>query len=399
VRPTALLPDRELVVATPEGNVHGVPDALDSPVIDYAARLDGKNVRVKAANADFASPSMGLADNPRAVARHVQDTWSKGGNSAVAPLYAVLDKASRQGSDTYSSRLADLSPGVAVAPAAQMQAGMASFTGAMMSCPAFQGADAFTGEQNCVWGQVSGVNTNQDGGGGVSGFSFDGVTYQFGGQQQVSPGWFMGGSVAYQNTHMSGDDGRVSGKGDSGYAGLALKREAGPWTFSAALSGGYGQYDIDRRISIPGLQSRASADLDVYGAALRLRAARTFATEQFYLKLDVKRSNQFVMGLSPTLEVGGRVGLGDGAIMRPYMYGGVSFLSEDEYTVKAQLQGAPAGSGSFETSVPMDDVIGRIGAGLQVSHAGGIDFRLQYDGEFSSHTQSPRGSLKVMVPF
>lgn len=422
VRPTALLPDRELVVATLEGNVHGVPDALDSPVIDYAARLDGKNVRVKAANADFASPSMGLADNPRAVARHVQDTWSKGGNSAMAPLYAVLDKASRQGSDTYSSRLADLSPGVAVAPAAQMQAGMASFTGAMMSCPVFQGADAFTGEQNCVWGQVSGVNTNQDGDGGVSGFSFDGVTYQFGGQQQVSPGWFLGGSVAYQNTHMRGDDGRVSGKGDSGYAGLVLKREAGPWTFSAALSGSYGQYDIDRRIRIPGLQSQASADLDVYGAALRLRAARTFASEQFYLKpyvdvdmfythmpgysesrnnlhLDVDSSNQFVMGLSPTLEVGGRVPLGNGAIMRPYMYGGVSFLSEDEYTVNAHLQGAPAGSGSFETAVPMDDVIGRIGAGLQVSHAGGIDFRLQYDGEFSSHTQSHRGSLKVMVPF
>jgi hypothetical protein len=85
--------------------------------------------------------------------------------------------------------------------------------------------------------------------------------------------------------------------------------------------------------------------------------------------------------------------------MRPYMYGGVSFLSKDEYTVKSRLQGAPAGSGAFETSVPMDDVIGRIGAGLQVSNAGGLDFRLQYDGDFSSHIQSHRGTLKVMVPF
>lgn len=422
VQPVTLLPDYEVTVATLQGGIEGSPAAKDSPVIDYDARLDGQNVRVRAVQADFAAPSMQLASNPRAVARHLQGAWNLGGNADMAPLFAALDMASRESADTYSSRLSDLSPGVMVAPAAQMQAGMARFTGAMMSCPAFQGGDALTGEQDCLWGQVSGINTNQDGEGGVSGFSFNGVTYQFGGQRQVSPGWFLGGSVAYENSHLRGDDGRVSGKGDSGYAGVVVKREAGPWTLSAALGGGYGQYDIDRSIRIPGMQSTADSDLDVYGAALRLRVARTFATERVYLKpyvdldafythmpgysesrnalhLDVESSNQFVMALSPTLELGGKVALKNGATMRPYMYGGVSFLSKDEYTVKARLQGAPAGSGAFETSVPMDDVIGRIGAGLQVSNAGGIDFRLQYDGDFSSHIQSHRGTVKVMVPF
>ncbi|WP_254241328.1 autotransporter outer membrane beta-barrel domain-containing protein [Achromobacter insolitus] len=422
VQPVTLLPDYEVTVATLQGGIEGSPVAKDSPVIDYDARLDGQNVRVRAVQADFAAPSMQLASNPRAVARHLQGAWNLGGNADMAPLFAALDMASRESADTYSSRLSDLSPGVMVAPAAQMQAGMARFTGAMMSCPAFQGGDALTGEQDCLWGQVSGINTNQDGEGGVSGFSFNGVTYQFGGQRQVSPGWFLGGSVAYENSHLRGDDGRVSGKGDSGYAGVVVKREAGPWTLSAALGGGYGQYDIDRSIRIPGMQSTADSDLDVYGAALRLRVARTFATERVYLKpyvdldafythmpgysesrnalhLDVESSNQFVMALSPTLELGGKVALKNGATMRPYMYGGVSFLSKDEYTVKARLQGAPAGSGAFETSVPMDDVIGRIGAGLQVSNAGGIDFRLQYDGDFSSHIQSHRGTVKVMVPF
>jgi hypothetical protein len=47
----------------------------------------------------------------------------------------------------------------------------------------------------------------------------------------------------------------------------------------------------------------------------------------------------------------------------------------------------------------MDDVIGRVGAGLQIATAKGVDFRLQYDGEFASHTKSNSGSLKVMVPF
>ncbi len=422
VQPFALLPDREVTVATLEGDIQGLPKAKDSPVVDYDAQLKGKDVHVRVAGADFAAPSMHLDENPNSVAQHVQGAWNLGGNSEMATLFAALDMASREGADTYSSRLSDLSPGVALAPAAQMQATMARFTGAMMSCPAFQGGDALTGEQDCLWGQVSGLNTNQDGEGGVSGYSFDGTVYQFGGQRQVSPGWFVGGSAAYENSRMSGDDDRVSGKGDSGYAGVVVKRETGPWTLSASLGGGYGKYDIDRNIRVPGLESKASSDLDVYGAALRLRIARTYASEQYYLKpyvdlnasythmpgysesrdalhLDVESSNQFVMGISPMLEFGGRVPLDNGAIMRPYVFGGVTLLSKDEYSVKAKLQGAPAGTGSFETSVPTDDVIGRIGAGLQISNAGDIDFRLEYEGEFSSHIQSHRGTLKVMMPF
>ncbi|SEJ51604.1 autotransporter outer membrane beta-barrel domain-containing protein [Achromobacter sp. NFACC18-2] len=421
-RPITLLPNHEVTVATLAGDIQGTPRAFDSPVIDYEATLADRNVRIRAANANFASPSMNLSSNPRSVANHMQRAWDLGGNSAMATLFAALDMASRQSASAYSGQLSDLSPGVAVAPAAHMQVGMARFAGGMMSCPAFQGVDALTGEQDCLWGQISGINTNQDSGNGVSGFSFDGVTYQFGGQRQVRPGWFVGGSAAYENTRMRGDDGRVSGNGDSGYLGVVVKREAGPWTFSAALGGGYGQYDIDRSIRIPGLESRANADVDVYGAGLRLRVARTFASSQYYLKpfvdvdalysrspgysesdnamhLDVESSDQFVMGLSPTLEFGGKVPLENGAIMRPYVYGGVTLLSKDEYTVKAALQGAPAGSGSFETSLPMDNVIGRLGAGLQVSNAGGIDFRLQYDGEFASRTQSHRASVKVMMPF
>lgn len=417
-----LLPEKTVTVAALHGDIQGALQAKDSPIIDYDATLHGNEIQVRAASADFAAPSMQLSDNQRAVASHVQNTWNSGGTTALSPLYAALDNASRAGAGTYSDQLADLSPGVAVAPAAQMQASMARFTDAIMSCPVFDGADAMTGEQDCMWGQVSSARTNQDGSGGVSGFSYDAVTYQFGGQRQISPGWFLGGSAAYENTHIRGDDGRVGGKGDSGYAGLVLKRETGPWTFSAALGGGYGQYDIERSIRIPGLQSGANADVDVYSAGLRLRVARTFAADQFYLKpyvdldafytrmpgysesrnaahLDVESSDQFVVGLSPTLEFGGKVPLTNGAIMRPYMYAGVSLLSDDEYTVKAKLQGAQAGTGSFDSSLPMDDVIGRIGAGIQVSNAGGVDFRLEYDGQFSSHVQSHRGSVKLMVPF
>ncbi|AEC20803.1 autotransporter [Pusillimonas sp. T7-7] len=421
-QPFTLLPEREVTVATLEGDIQGLPKAKDSPVIDYDARLDGKHVRVRAAAADFAAESMSLGPNQRAVAGHLQRAWDLGGNSAMSTLFASLDMGSRSGADAYGDMISDLSPGVSIAPAAQMSAGMSRFTGNMMSCPAFSGNNALTGEQNCFWGQVTGRNTNQEGRDDISEHSINSMTYQFGGQREFQPNWFVGGSAAYQTATLKADDSRVSGDGSSGYLGVVLKRQAGSWVFSGGLGAGYGRYDIDRNLSIPNLHSTASSSPDVFGLAARLRVARSFVTGNFYVKpyldldanytrmsgydesrgdthLTVQDSDQFIVGLSPMIEVGGRVELEQGAVMRPFAYAGVSFLSRDSYKVKASLQGAPAGSGDFETSMPMDDVVGRLGAGLQISNVDGVDFRLQYDGEFSSHAQSHSGTLKIMVPF
>src|SRR5690606_8700783 len=113
--------------------------AKDSPVVDYDARLDGRHVRVRAASTDFDAEAMKLGPNQHAVAEHLQRSWNLGGNSATAPLFASLDMGSRSGADAYSDMISDLSPGVSLATAAQMHAGMSQFTGNMLSCPAFFG--------------------------------------------------------------------------------------------------------------------------------------------------------------------------------------------------------------------------------------------------------------------
>ncbi|WP_052097462.1 autotransporter outer membrane beta-barrel domain-containing protein [Achromobacter sp. RTa] len=421
--PQALLPNRELSVVTVQGSSQGALTAVDSPVYDYEARQIGPDTRIRVASANFSAPSMELKGNQSEVAGHLQRIWNAGGNSALAPLFAQLDLASRQGAGAYGDSVANLSPGVTIAPAVQSAANLGQFTGAMMSCPTFTGVDALTGEQNCFWGQVTGRATNQDGSRGTAGFDYDTVTYQFGGPREVSPGWFLGGSVAYENSHVRASDGSVRGNGDSGYAGVVLKREEGPWVFSAALGGGYGGYRMDRDIDIAGYQDTLTSRPDVYGFNARLRAARTFAYSNMYVKpyvdldfsysrmpaytesgsnplaLSVDSSDRFIMGVSPMIEFGGRSELKNGAMLRPFLYAGVSFLSQDDWTSSARLRGAPAGTGSFDTTLPIDDVVGRVGAGLQVMNAGGVDFRLQYDGQFSEHVRSNSATLKVMVPF
>lgn len=424
VLPRALLPNKALTVLTVQGATQGALTALDSPVFDYETRSLGQSLQVRVANADFKASGLGLKKNQRNVANHLQRIWDSGGNRALAPLFAQLDLASRAGAAAYRKDVTSLSPGIVVAPAAQSAANIAQFTGAMMSCPTFTGTDQIMREQNCAWGQVTGRSTKQDGADGVSGFDFDTVTYQFGGQREVSPGWFVGGSAAYQNNHLRATDRKASGHGDSGYAGAVVKRQTGPWVFAAALGAGYGRYAMDRQIEIAGFEEKLESRPDVYSVNARLRAARYVPIGQdMYLKpyvdldanytkmpgyresgsnplaLSVKDADQFVLGLSPMLEFGGRKELNNKAVLRPFVYAGVSLLSQDNWKTSARLRGAPAGTGSFDTSLPMDNVVGKVGAGLQVTQAGRIDFRLQYDGQFGQKTRSNAATLKVMVPF
>ncbi len=129
----------------------------------------------------------------------------------------------------YSGMLSDLSPGVVLAPAAQLQAGLTRFNSGLMSCPVFSGTDALTSETDCAWAQVTGRSTQQTADEGTSGFSNDSITYQVGGQHEVAPGWFVGMSAAYRQSWLDAYDDRVNGDGNSGYLGLTVKREIGPW--------------------------------------------------------------------------------------------------------------------------------------------------------------------------
>jgi len=417
----SLLPGRRVTVLTVDGDATGQLSPRQSPIFDYTLNRDGKNYQLSVDGADFDAPALGLGSRQAALAGHLQEIWDAGAPGPFGKLFASVDNMAAQGSGGYRQLLSNLSPDVMLAPATQMQSGMMRFGRSLMSCPTFTGADAMTGESECVWGQVSHRDARQDSQGDAAGFSSDSTTYQVGAQKQVAPHWFVGVSAAYQNDSLRGDGGRVGSKGDSGFLGVALKHEIGPWLLAAGISGSYGNYDTERQIGVDGFGRSASSDPDVYGGAARLRVARTFAFPSFYLKpymdvdavyarmpgyqekgsdlaLKVEGSDQFTFAFSPTLEVGGRVDL-KGATLRPFAYAGATFLTDDEWKTKARFAGAPDGSRGFQTSLPIDDSVARVGAGLQISTQGGVDVRLQYEGEFSGHTSSNSGFLKVAVPF
>lgn len=417
----SLLPGRRVTVLTVDGDATGQLAPRESPIFDYALRRDGQNYQLSVDGADFDAKALGLGSKQADVASHFQEIWDAGAPGKFGKLFAALDNVAEQGSGNYRDLLSNLSPDVMLAPATQAQANIQRFGSTLMSCPTFKGTDAMTGESECVWGQISHRESRQSSQGDTAGFSGDNTTYQVGVQKEVAPSWFVGVSAAYQNDSLRSDGGRVGSSGDTGFLGVALKHEIGPWLLAAGLSGSYGSYDTKRQVGVPGFGGSASSDPDVYSAAMRLRVARTFAFPSFYLKpymdvdaiharmpgysengsdvaLKIDGSSQTTFAFSPTLEFGGRVDL-KGATVRPYAYVGATFLTDDEWKTQARFSGAPSGSRGFQTSLPIDDSVARVGAGLQISTKGGVDVRLQYEGEFSSHASSNSGSLKVGIPF
>ena len=246
---------------------------------------------------------------------------------------------------------------------------------------------------------------------------------QDGGQQAVGAGWFVGGSLAYESSRLSSEDQLNSGKGQAGFAALTVKYQTGPWLFGAAAFGGAGQFDTSRVITLPGFGAVAKGNPDTANLGLLLRASYTIGREEFYLRptlslstihvrtgayqesgggvlnLSVNSASQTTAMLTPMLEVGGRIALDDAMTLRPFVSAGVSVLSTDQWQQTGRLVSAPAGVGGFSTAVPIDRIVGRVSAGVQLYTGGMLDVRLMYEGEYGGNLTAHGGSLVMSLTF
>jgi hypothetical protein len=416
INAASLLPGKDLVFLTVEGSATGELETADNLAFDFDIARTGQDYRLSA-SADF--DRVGLDKRTEAIAEHLQDIWEADGNDDFGGLFADLYDGAGEGADAYKTMLAGLLPGVSLAPAARFQQTIIGFNDSLMSCPKTSAGGLMLGETRCVWADISGGRFDQN---GSSGYSDDTISYRMGTQVDLAPGWFLGLAGAYEHSRIDGDDGLVSGSGDAGFLGAALKREVGPWLFAGVISGSYGNFDMRRRTGIAGFPDAESSP-DVYGGALRFRVARTFAGADYYVKpyldldavyarmsgytesgggvagLQVDESDQFAFVASPMIEIGGAVALGADYMLRPYAYVGASFSTADDWTADARLAGAPAGVGMFEASLPIDQTMFKVGAGLHLSKVGGMDIELQYAGAFSQDTSSNSGMLRLNVPF
>jgi uncharacterized protein with beta-barrel porin domain len=85
--------------------------------------------------------------------------------------------------------------------------------------------------------------------------------------------------------------------------------------------------------------------------------------------------------------------------LHPYVRGGATFFDDPDFTLLASFQGAPGSVGPFRIATSTDDVLGNVGAGVDVIGVGGASLRLYYEGQFGDLVEQHGGGVKGTLPF
>jgi hypothetical protein len=424
VRPliSSVLPNVEIPFLTVNGPVTGTLVGEPSTVFTYDVNRKGGGYAVSA-NADFTPAGYDLRRNGSAVAGHLQAAWDAGG-AGLGPLFALLgNTADAGGEGAYRAALRQISPDSSLAPGARLAAGARAFANAAMSCPQFEGSTAMLTEGECVWAGLTGRTASQSANDGLSSFRLNSTTWQAGGQRRMGGGWFLGGSIAFENTRLTTPDGLNSGRGEAGFGAVTLKYQTGPWLFAGAVFGGGGQFTSNRTITLPGFGGVARGSPSLANAGAMLRGTYTIGREEFYLRpslslslvharsgayresgagvldLEVAAASSTVAAVTPALEIGGRQSFANGMVMRVFAAGGLSLLSDGRWNQESRLVSAATSAGRFSSVVRTDQVVGRVAVGAQLFTTDRLELRLQYEGEYSANLTGHGGSVALALRF
>lgn len=414
-----LLPNRPLTFLQIEGEASGTLEGQSATMFDFDVTRTGGDYAVSV-SADFARTAFDLTSGEARAARHLQEIWDAGGGVYGSTFGALSGIAA----DDYREALSNLAAETTnAAGAAGISLGQQHLD-RLMSCPAFDGGTAVVTETSCVWVIGSGGRFDQRSFDGAGSYSDTTYSTAFGVQGEVAENWFLGVAAGYDDSTISGDG--VSSDGATGWGGVSLKHEIGPWQLAAAVSGQFGSFDNSRAAWIGDVGGVAEGTSDLGGVAGRLRAAHMFGDDRFYAKpyveldllhtslsgytetgasqldREVFGSSEWTAMATSAVEFGTRLNLGGGQVLRAYGKAGVTFSSTDEWSNSARLRHVPAGVGGFDVVLPLDDVFARVGAGLDLglgSLKRGLSVRAEYEGAFSEHTSRNTGSLRLSLDF
>lgn len=291
-----------------------------------------------------------------------------------------------------------------------------------MTCPTRDGAAAFIKEGQCVWARLSGREFNQDQTVQTLGFKVDSFEMAGGLQGRLGDVWRVGFAGAYEHGSLDTSPNATSDV-DRAHGGAVIKYNPGALPLAGAVSGGYGWYDTERTVTVPGFFAQAQSDNHIAYVDGRFRAEYLLSNGSWYAKpmvdldathinlggvresgaggagLNVRGSDETVLSATPALELGTQFGGPNGTLVRPYVRGGVTWFDNPDFVLLASFEGAPSGTGTFRIATTTDDVVADVSAGIDVIGVEGASFRLYYDGRFGDTVTEHAGGIKASWNF
>jgi uncharacterized protein YhjY with autotransporter beta-barrel domain len=429
VRPVTLTPNNPVTIMTSSGtnfisipNYIGVTDPGGNFIFGYGVTHTTSNsLGVIPLTSQFVAQQQAFAPsnaNLSAIAINLDVAfYGRNVSASLASTYASF--ATINNGPAYINALNNLSSESTQAAAVTSLTASNAFVERLNSCPRFEDGAQFQQEHDCLWGRVIGSNGDRDASGDSVGYHQTGQVFQLGGQKEVAPNWFVGGSVSSDNTSLDTRTVSDSVNGHGWTVGAVTKYQMDDWLVSATLEGGQMSYDSKRNAQIPGLGGVAQASFDVSHWGLHSRISKQFAFQNWYLKpyidlhashlesdgyteqgagaLDLKAAptSTNVFGASPMLEAGSKFAFTNGMTLQVYAGIGATFYNQSNLGADMQFADSAPNAGWFHviSDLPQDRFKSTAGLDLKTSDRWGV--RLEYTGEFADHFQSNAGSLKV----
>lgn len=335
----------------------------------------------------------------------------------------MLNNLAAADSKSYIDTIGQISPGTVLGLGARRLENLLNFGNNALNGSRFKGDTVYLEDQPSVWYNSSGYSAKQTDTNGLSDYRLNHVVQHVGGQFAGANGWFYGGAGAYEYDWLDDSSGKINANGEGAMFAAFLKYQNGPWLLTAAGFGSFGFYDSERVIQLPIGSFTAEGLPTVYSGGGLLRAAYAIDFGKVYLRpsiglgvmtvhsdsytesgagalsLDVESATQTTFIATPAIELGMRLDIQEGMILRPFLSLGLSVLSSNEWEQDSRLVSAPAGAQSFTTSIPVDDYVGRVSTGLDFQISEQLSLGLTYDGEFCESIISQGGSFNCCWNF
>lgn len=388
---------------------------------------------IKVTDADFVGKAEGFDKNARAAAKALQGAWRQTGTEP-ATYDATTDRGTEitlgnlfaqfEGTDaaTLESQLQAMQPFAATLGGTTAPRQGIDTANSVMSCPAFEDEGTILLEGQCVWIKGTGNWTDRSDHSDDPGYRTWAVGTALGGQKEIAPDWFLGGTAAYAKSDTNFDGGNESVNGQTATGAVALKRQLGPWLLGGAVGGGYTWADSKRDVALGTTSAEAKGSPDSSFLFARARVAYEVPFADWYLRpmldldaisfhqqsyeesgagalnLDVDSNTETYFAATPGIELGGRLDLGNGFVLRPFTGVGVSFITNDNYTATSNFAAAPGGD-SLQTTANVDNLLGRLTLGLDLMNAGGFQVKLDYNLQAGDDVVSQTGQIRFGYHF
>jgi uncharacterized protein with beta-barrel porin domain len=391
---------------------------------DFSLLVQGGNMLllswISAPPADIVGLLTNANANQRAIAIYL-DTLSAAGPTAAQQ--ALIDALLALGETELISAINQLTPELYSDAQISTLYSSLGFANSLLSCKVNGTTTAsIIAEGQCLWAGASANFLKTDSTSQQIGYRENVGLFSAGAQFALDEAWRFGFGASYQQSWLETATNATS-DGDAAQAGIALKYNSGPFLAAATLSGGRGWYDTMRPVSFTGFSGTASSQstIDVVNGGLRL--AYVLGAPQIYFKpvldaaatlldmsgfsesgggaanLAVQGTQQTVYTIAPSLEVGTEWWWANGTLVRPFVRGGATFYSGNDFALSASFVGAPVGVTPFQINTDSDDAMATAGVGIDVISANETVLHFAYDGEFGETTQVHAVGLKGSARF